>query len=115
VITSESAGEATIAEASRHADVLVAGGAAVDLASVLRQLHDAGTRTVLTEGGPQTLGELAAAGLLDELCLTLAPTMGGDPLPVAVWPPSSGVRGFRLDSVGTEDDHLFLRYLQETP
>jgi riboflavin biosynthesis pyrimidine reductase len=32
---------------------------------------------VLTEGGLHLLGELAARGLLDELCLTISPLLAG--------------------------------------
>jgi len=39
-----------------------------------------GHRVALCEGGPTLLGELVAAGRLDELCLTIAPLMGADPL-----------------------------------
>ncbi|WP_421119347.1 pyrimidine reductase family protein [Aquihabitans daechungensis] len=112
-LTSAAADPAAIAAAEQHGEVLVAGDASVDLVAALTSLHASGTGTVLTEGGPHLLGELAAKGLLDELCLTLSPVMGGDPLPVAVWPPNTAPWDFRLASVATEDGHLFLRYLQE--
>lgn len=113
LVTAASADPAAVAEASQHADVLVAGEETVDVPVALRRLHEHGARTVLTEGGPHSLGELAALGLLDELCLTLSPVMGGDPLPVAVWPLGADPTDFRLASVGSDDGHLFLRYLQE--
>ena len=45
----------------------------VDLAAALAVLGARGHRRVLTEGGPTLLGSLVERGLLDELCLTVAP------------------------------------------
>jgi riboflavin biosynthesis pyrimidine reductase len=46
----------------------------------LRARH--GVRSLLCEGGPTLLGALVAAGLVDELFLTLAPRLaGGEPVP----------------------------------
>jgi riboflavin biosynthesis pyrimidine reductase len=95
------------AGAARVGEVLLAGDEAVDLRSALPML---GADVVLTEGGPSLLGELVAADLLDELCLTLTPVLGGDPLPVAVVPPGSGLRRFRLGHALAHGDTLFLRY-----
>ncbi len=62
--------------------VVEAGGDAVDLAegvALLRREH--GLAHLLCEGGPTLNGQLLAAGLVDELCVTLAPTLvGGDRL-----------------------------------
>jgi riboflavin biosynthesis pyrimidine reductase len=49
----------------------------VDLAVALRGLADRGLARVHTEGGPTLLRELLAAGLVDELCLTVAPVLVG--------------------------------------
>lgn len=51
-----------------------------------------------------------AHGLVDELCLTLAPVAGGDPLPVAVMPATAPVERMRLAHVLEADGNLFLRY-----
>jgi riboflavin-specific deaminase-like protein len=54
----------------------------VDLGAALRQLRDEhGVRALLCEGGPRLHGQLWAAGLVDELFLTMAPrlTGGGGP------------------------------------
>ena len=55
-------------------------------------------------------GELVAADRLDELCLSIAPLMGGDPLPVSVTPPGAGLAEFELKGTMAEDDTVFLRY-----
>lgn len=52
-------------------------GAGVDLAAGLAALADRGLARVLTEGGPTLLGDLLAADLVDELCVTTTPTVVG--------------------------------------
>ena len=112
LITVEASAEEALGAARNRADVIVAGAEEVDLGVAMADLRRRGMTTVLTEGGPTLLGELIASGLLDELCLTLAPLAGGDPLPIAVRPEHPGdLRGFELASVLEEDGHLFLRYL----
>jgi len=49
----------------------------VDLPGALDALAARGMTRVLCEGGPRLLGALLAAGRLDELCMTLAPTLVG--------------------------------------
>ncbi|MGW0391507.1 pyrimidine reductase family protein [Streptomyces sp. NPDC003042] len=69
-------------------EVVVAGdGAAVDLARAVRELAARGLRRQLTEGGPRLLGQLVAADVLDELCLTISPMLtAGDAQRVAGGP-----------------------------
>ena len=74
-------------------------------------------RLILTEGGPTVFGALAAAGLVDELFLTVSPLLAGRPDPEdrlqliedAPLLPDAGVEG-RLLSVRAAGSHLFLRY-----
>lgn len=65
----------------------------VDLGLALRELtQEFGLRTLLCEGGPHLAGELVAAGLVDELFLTLGPKLGGRTRLVrhcGSWPPRS--------------------------
>lgn len=96
--------------AEQVADVVIAGQDGVDPCAALQALAEHGHRVVVCEGGPTWLGELVAAGCLDELCLTVSPLMGGDLLPVAVTPPGAGVTRFALRHVLAEEDTLFLRY-----
>ncbi len=95
------------------ADVVDAGDRSVDLGQALRMLHDDGAGIVLTEGGPALLGQFVEGGLLDELCLTLSPMMGGDALPVSVSSATSALTRFRLGHVLASDSTLFLRYEHE--
>lgn len=110
VITAESSDAALRQDAAAVADVIVAGNNRVDPRAALERLAEAGDRVVLCEGGPSLLGELVAEDLIDELCLTISPLMGGDPLPVAVTPPGALLRRFALRHVAGDGDTLFLRY-----
>ena len=59
------------------AEVVVAGDDEVDLPAALAALHDRGLTRLLCEGGPSLLTAALAAGVLDELCLTLTPLLLG--------------------------------------
>lgn len=52
---------------------------AADVREAVARLRERGHRLIQAEGGPSTLGRLAAADLLDELCFSLTHrTVGGD-------------------------------------
>jgi riboflavin biosynthesis pyrimidine reductase len=65
------------AAAAGQADVLVAGEDRVTPADMIGALAARGHRRILIEGGPHLLGQIVAAGLLDELCLTFSPVLEG--------------------------------------
>jgi riboflavin biosynthesis pyrimidine reductase len=103
-----------IGRARDVADVILAGAGSVDLAAAFATFGLEGVRTVLCEGGPALNGRLAAAGLVDELCLTVAPLLtSGDAKRVLDGPPLSPPLGMGLASVCEEGEFLFLRYLAE--
>jgi riboflavin biosynthesis pyrimidine reductase len=52
-----------------------------DLPALLRSLREEGIRALLCEGGPTLHGSLQAAGLVDELFLTVAPKLAGGGAP----------------------------------
>jgi riboflavin biosynthesis pyrimidine reductase len=110
LITCAAADPKRLAEAEELATVIVAGDERVEPAAALQALAELGRRVVLCEGGPTWLGELVAADRLDELCLTISPLMGGDPLPVSVTPPGSRLAAFELKDTMAQDHTLFLRY-----
>ncbi len=101
-------------EAARAAgaEVLLAGdGAAVDPARAVALLAERGLRRQLTEGGPRLLGQFTAAGVLDELCLTVSPTMtAGDAQRIAHGPSLTRPTRFGLASLLEQDGFLFSRY-----
>ncbi|MEV6657710.1 pyrimidine reductase family protein [Nocardia fluminea] len=59
------------------AQVVVAGEAAIMPSALVRVFAERGLHRVLCEGGPHLFGQLAEAGLVDELCLTTAPMLVG--------------------------------------
>jgi riboflavin biosynthesis pyrimidine reductase len=108
IITSERAPEKAVAKAAAVADVRVHPGGRVDLR---RAIDDLGG-IILTEGGPTLLANLLLEGLLDELCLTIAPVAGGDPGRIVADALSGTLVRFALGSVVQEDGDVFLRYLR---
>lgn len=110
VVTCAGADSGRRAEVDEFAPVIVAGENMVEPDRVMRALADRGHGVVLCEGGPTWLGELVAEDRLDELLLTMSPLMGGDPLPVSVTPPGTGIARFDLKGIMAEDGTLFLRY-----
>ncbi|MFS4091693.1 pyrimidine reductase family protein [Streptomyces sp. AF1A] len=94
------------------ARVVVAGeGAGVDPVRAVRALAGLGHTRLLTEGGPRLLGQLIAADVLDELCLTLSPTLtAGSAQRIAGGPPVAVPHRFELVSLLEEDGFLFGRY-----
>jgi riboflavin biosynthesis pyrimidine reductase len=123
VVTCAGADPERVKHAADVAEVLVAGDSSVDfrvaiplLAALVRHRAPDTPAIVLCEGGPVVLGELVTAGLLDELCLTLSPVLGGDPLPVAVFRVQLGeLAAYELAHVLGHGSTLFLRYVRREP
>jgi riboflavin biosynthesis pyrimidine reductase len=82
------------------------------LGAVLADLHARGFRRILCEGGPTLIRALLAAGLLDELFLTLSPLVTGDGDQPAIVEGGALPSPLRLElrSVATADGELYLRY-----
>jgi riboflavin biosynthesis pyrimidine reductase len=96
------------------AEVVVAGDERVDLAAVLAELDRRGLRRVCCEGGPALFGGLVEAGLLDELCLSLAPLLAvGGSGRIATGPAVVPPVRLTLASVLRAGDLLLLRYLRQ--
>ncbi|MDQ1746091.1 MAG: hypothetical protein QOD07_354 [Frankiaceae bacterium] len=95
---------------SRVAHVVDAGEHSVDIPTALSVLAAEGLEHVLCEGGPHLLGDVVAAGSLDDLCLSVAPLLAGgagDRL-VAGLPLVPPVP-LRLEHVLEDEGTLFLR------
>ncbi|MFV0127188.1 pyrimidine reductase family protein [Streptomyces sp. HMX112] len=113
VLTGAAAPPERVREARRAgAEVVVAGdGPGVEPDRALRALAERGLRRQLTEGGPRLLGQLVAAGVLDELCLTVSPLLtAGDAQRIAGGPPVGVPSKFTLVSLLEEGGFLFTRY-----
>ncbi|ODA71983.1 pyrimidine reductase family protein [Streptomyces sp. AVP053U2] len=106
---------AAAAEAAGARVVTAGEGAGVDPARAVRELARLGHTRLLTEGGPRLLGQLVAAGVLDELCLTVAPMLtAGDAQRIAGGPSVTLPRRFTLKAMLEEDGFLFTRYTRYT-
>ena len=98
---------------SPHPLCVRAGSVTVDLATVLQRLPG---DIVLAEGGPSLNGQLAAAGLVEELCLTVAPRIVGGTAGRIVTGPPAAMPMLELAHVLEDDGFLFCRYLRpESP
>jgi riboflavin biosynthesis pyrimidine reductase len=113
VVTTERSDPSRRAALAGVADVIVAGDDSVDVVQTVAALGDRGARVVLCEGGPSLNGQLVAAGVLDELCLSLAALVAGGSSPrLAHAVASPDVVPMRLDRVLEADGMLFLRYVR---
>ncbi|MER7937085.1 MULTISPECIES: pyrimidine reductase family protein [unclassified Streptomyces] len=113
VLTGAAAAPDRVAAAERAgALVLAAGdGAGVDPARAVRVLAGLGHTRLLTEGGPRLLGQFVAAGVLDELCLTVSPMLtAGGAQRISGGPGVTVPRRFELVSLLEEAGFLFSRY-----
>jgi riboflavin biosynthesis pyrimidine reductase len=114
VITCASSDQELRAETAKVADVIVAGDDTVDLAAALDELAGRGLSQVLCEGGPHLFGDLTRAGLTDELCLTLSPTLAGPGAPRIISGDPLPARPLTLRQVLAGDDgFLFFRYFAQ--
>ncbi len=114
IVTTERSDAVRRAELAKVADVVVAGGYDVDIEQALAAVGARGARVVLCEGGPSLIGQLIAASVLDEMCLSLTPLVVGGTSPrVAHGLTSPDVTPLRLDRVLEADDMLFLRYVRQ--
>lgn len=102
----------------KHCEVVSLGAApAVDLAAAVAVLRERGHRLILSEAGPHLFGGLLAAGLVDELFLTVSPIIAGRAEGAARLGLveghdllARGVAADRLISVRRDGDYLYLRY-----
>ena len=82
-----------------------------DLAGALRYLRkERGIKALLCEGGPGLHGELEAAGLVDELFLTIAPKLSGGEGPHILEGDLPEVAGLDLVWLLEREGELFARY-----
>jgi riboflavin biosynthesis pyrimidine reductase len=98
------------------AEVIDASGpdpSSVDGATALKALAERNLFRVLTEGGPLILSLLIEDGLLDELCLTIAPILvGGLARRVATGPGQVHTKMRRTHLLTDDDGYLYTRYVK---
>ncbi|AKK25536.1 pyrimidine reductase family protein [Mycobacterium sp. EPa45] len=96
-----------------HADLLIAGDSAVNLESALRTLQAKGMRRILCEGGPTLLDELVAGDLVDEMCLTISPTLAATATTARPGAPALSVpTRLTLGHSVILEDYVYLRYVR---
>lgn len=113
VLTTADAPTLRLATMRELADVIVAGDEQVDLGGAVAALAERGLMRMLCEGGPSLLGQIADAGLIDELCVTFAPSLAACPQapPIMTWPRArSEPVPLRLTDVLEDSGYLFTRY-----
>jgi riboflavin biosynthesis pyrimidine reductase len=111
VVTVANAREADRRRAAQVADVVIAGDDDVDTERALVALGDRGAANILMEGGPSLIGQLADADLMDELCVTVSPTLlSGDARRILTGRPIDPPARLALASALYDDSFLFLRY-----
>lgn len=117
VLTTETAAPDLAASVPASTEVVaVSPGRRVDVAAAVAELRRRGYAAILSEGGPTLFASLLAAGLVDDLFLTVSPLIAGrgtrprlglvegvELLPDATTP-------WSLRSVRRQGDHLFVRY-----
>jgi 5-amino-6-(5-phosphoribosylamino)uracil reductase len=87
--------------------------ARVDEAAVLTALADRGLYRVLTEGGPMLFSSFVERDLLDELCLTIAPSLVGGQARRIATGPGQVLTGMRCAHILTDEDgYLYTRYVK---
>lgn len=93
------------------ARLVVAGDTGVDLAEAVRRLRtDLGLRHLLCEGGPTLATGLIDHGLVDELCLTLAPTLLGAAHHTTLFRVLAARVDLTLSALYQADGAVFARY-----
>jgi riboflavin biosynthesis pyrimidine reductase len=112
VVTCASAPVDRLRACEKRAEVITTGEELVDAGAALDALAERGLVRQLTEGGPRLLAEFAAAGRLDELCLTISPQLTAGSAARVLDGPSMEPMPLRLGHVLGDDDFIFLRYVR---
>lgn len=110
VVTSASAPAPRSAALAEVADVIVCGDEVVEPRAMIDALAGRGLTQMLCEGGPHLFGDLIEVDAVDELCLTLSPTLVGGSAGRIVRDAPEATRRMRLLHAIPSDDFVFLRY-----
>jgi riboflavin biosynthesis pyrimidine reductase len=86
-----------------------AGRGRVDLPAAVAMLPG---DIVLSEGGPSLNGQLAAAGVVDELCVTIAPKLVSGTAERLAHGPAAAPTDLELAHVLEDEGYLFCRYVR---
>lgn len=113
VFTGSRAPDHLVETMKARAEVVISATDRVDVTDVLARLWRDGHRVVLCEGGPTVNGQFFAAGLVDEIDVTVAPMVVGGSSSRLVHhrEPFSPPVDLRLDRLYRGDRSLFARYV----
>ena len=116
VVTSEASPQDRRRRLEAQTEVQVCGDERVDLSLAVASLRTSGFGRILSEGGPSLNGQLAAADLVDEWCVTVAPMIvAGDSKRIVSGPPiDPDGQSFRLDRALVGTSALFTRWVRNT-
>jgi 5-amino-6-(5-phosphoribosylamino)uracil reductase len=93
-------------------EVIATGDDDVDLTRVIQELDNRGMRRVACEGGPALFAAMIAAGLVDELELSVAPLLAGGTAGRIATGPQSSPTPLKLAGILHAGNLLLLRYLR---
>lgn len=91
------------------ADVVTVGRTMLDVRALRADLESRGLRQIHSEGGPSTFGSLLEGGVVDELCLTISPTVEAGNAPRIAHSAHSVPTDMELAGILRSGDELFLR------
>jgi riboflavin biosynthesis pyrimidine reductase len=113
ILTTELSHPRTRETLEQVADVMICGHERVQADALVQVLADRGLGRIHCEGGPHLFGDLIAAGVVDELCLTLSPRLeAGVASRIATGESPIAPVGLRLAHTLVSGDTLLLRYLR---
>ena len=112
ILTGKDAAAGAVEALESVAEVVRLGSARPQPAEILAELDRRGAAVVLSEGGPSFNGQFADAGMIDELCLSIAPLVAGGSSPRIVHGSLRTVPlDLSIDHLLEASDTLFVRYL----
>jgi riboflavin biosynthesis pyrimidine reductase len=114
LITTATAPIDRVAALDGRARIIRAGHDQVNVGEAVTALADLGYRQIVAEGGPKLLGQLAEAGLVDELCLTISPVLAGGTAGrvVASSDEKAATTSLRLAHILADNGFLMTRYVR---
>ncbi len=110
VLTAHSADRAALAAIEDRAEIHVVADDHLDAEVIVTTLGELGLPRVLCEGGPRLNQVMLAGGHLDEVFMTLAPTLVGGPVARIIAGPREVATELELVSVHESEGDLLLRY-----
>ncbi len=113
VLTVASAPQDRRGALSEVADVVNVGEDSLDVDRLINELTERGYQNIHSEGGPTLLGSFAAAGMVDELNVTVSPLLvGGQAGRIAHGAAGETAHSMELARILKADSMLFLRYVR---